>query len=56
MDLVRVEWPDGTQRLIAGVAADQVLTVFECPADADGDGNVGITDLLVLLSTWGPCP
>ncbi len=26
-----------------------------CPADFDGDGNVGVTDLLILLGTWGPC-
>ncbi len=24
-----------------------------CPADADGDGSVGITDLLGLLAAWG---
>ena len=24
--------------------------------DFDGDGLVGITDLLILLSNWGPCP
>jgi len=22
----------------------------------DGDGSVGITDLLGLLGSWGPCP
>ncbi len=27
-----------------------------CPADLDDDGTVGITDLLLLLSQWGPCP
>ncbi len=26
------------------------------PPDFDGDGNVGITDLLKLLAAWGPCP
>ena len=26
-----------------------------CPADFDGDGNVGILDLLTLLANWGPC-
>jgi choice-of-anchor B domain-containing protein len=25
------------------------------PGDIDGDGIVGINDLLLLLSTWGPC-
>jgi hypothetical protein len=27
-----------------------------CPADLDGDGNVGTSDLLELLSAWGPNP
>ncbi len=26
-----------------------------CPGDIDGDGMVGITDLLILLASWGPC-
>ncbi len=26
------------------------------PGDLDGDGEVGITDLLILLGAWGPCP
>ncbi len=26
------------------------------PGDIDGDGAVGITDLLLLLAAWGPCP
>ena len=26
-----------------------------CPADLDGDGNVGASDLLALLASWGPC-
>jgi hypothetical protein len=28
----------------------------ECPADLDGDTNVGITDFLALLASWGACP
>jgi len=30
-----------------------------CPGDiapGDGDGQVDVTDLLILLSVWGPCP
>jgi hypothetical protein len=26
------------------------------PADLDGNGSVGISDFLQLLSSWGPCP
>lgn len=25
------------------------------PADLDGNGSVGVTDLLILLGAWGPC-
>jgi hypothetical protein len=28
----------------------------ECPADLDGDGQVGVTDFLALLAEWGPNP
>ncbi len=27
-----------------------------CPADLDGDGDVGVSDFLILLGAWGPCP
>jgi hypothetical protein len=27
-----------------------------CPADLDGDGEVGVPDLLAVLAAWGPCP
>ena len=27
-----------------------------CPQDLDGDGSVGVKDLLNLLGVWGPCP
>ena len=26
------------------------------PVDLDGDGNIGVVDLLMLLAAWGPCP
>ncbi len=27
-----------------------------CPADADGDREVGVNDFLLVLAQWGPCP
>jgi len=27
----------------------------ECPADIDGDDDVGTPDLIRLLAAWGPC-
>ena len=26
-----------------------------CPGDIDGDGQVGIVDMLTVIGTWGPC-
>ena len=28
----------------------------KCPWDLDRNGSVGVSDLLSLLGTWGPCP
>lgn len=28
----------------------------QCPADLDGNGDVGASDLLFLLANWGACP
>jgi hypothetical protein len=38
-------------------ATDQALTirVGPIPADLNGDGQVGTTDLLMLIAAWGPC-
>ena len=27
-----------------------------CPADLTGDGQINLSDLLVVLSNWGACP
>jgi len=60
---------DGTQELAVGAPGDDdggldsgavwVLSLESgslCPADLDGDGEVGIIDFLELLGAWGPCP
>ena len=31
------------------------FSACSCTGDLDGDGNVGVTDLLSLLASWGPC-
>ncbi len=33
-----------------------LVLVISKPGDTDGDGVVSVTDLLVLLGTWGSCP
>ncbi len=43
--------------MIDGQARAFLLTPAQlCPADIDDDGTVGVTDFLLLLSQWGPCP
>jgi hypothetical protein len=39
------------------VDGDLVVTVMSlCPYDSDGDGRVGLSDLEMVMSSWGPCP
>ena len=54
-------WLIGTGSL-AGVAHGVVLAPMAecapavCQGDIDGDGDVGVLDLLILLGSWGLCP
>ena len=36
-------------------ALEQALESCQCASDLDGDGSVGFTDLVELISVWGPC-
>ena len=36
-------------------ALEQALESCQCASDLDGDGAVGFTDLVELISVWGPC-
>ena len=49
---------DGGQYNVTKSSTDIVVTVvaLPCPADLDGSGDVGVSDFLVLLGVWGPCP
>jgi hypothetical protein len=46
---------DSDETLITGIAASPGAPA-PCPADLDGDGEVGVTDFLDLLAAWGPNP
>jgi hypothetical protein len=37
------------------VCADGGCDPNNCPADVTGDGNVGVSDILMLIESWGPC-
>jgi hypothetical protein len=30
-------------------------TICDCPADLDGSGDVGFSDILAIIGAWGPC-
>lgn len=45
------EGPNGSE---IGLVVMEVVGLLN-PADLDGDGSVGVTDLLILLGSWGPC-
>ncbi len=38
------------------IAGTITITAETCPWDLDGNGSVGITDLLALLAAWGTDP
>jgi hypothetical protein len=38
------------------MASMSLALELDCTGDLDGDGNVGTSDLLTLLSAWGPNP
>ena len=65
-DSVRVRFTavDNPNDSVVEAAIDRLRVMsFDCesgpgpgdPADVDGDGIVGITDLLAVLAAWGPC-
>nr|MCH7719920.1 hypothetical protein [Planctomycetota bacterium] len=45
----------GTVIIGQGSVSFNVAGSGPCPWDLDGDGGVGILDLLTLLAAWGPC-
>ena len=44
--------PDLEQRI---EDIEQALNACQCASDLDGDGLVGMEDLVQLISDWGPC-
>ena len=48
-------WQPGIQSAVAATIIEGT-PVGPCPADLDGNGDVGILDLLALLAAWGSNP
>ena len=46
----------GTVIISGGSFSFNVSGLPPCPADLNGDGAVGVKDLLILLGAWGPNP
>jgi len=44
------------QAFLADSNGNRISNVVRVPGDVDGDGVVGVVDLLALLGAWGPCP
>ncbi len=55
VDVIPGGWLDAC---LLGVTGDWMIrAVVECcPADLDGDGQVRVSDLIILLAAWGPNP
>ncbi len=49
------QWDPGCAELALHFCPD-ICPPPGSPADLDGDGLVGIADLLLLLAAWGRCP
>jgi hypothetical protein len=44
-------------RLLAATHGRGLFTIpLGSPGDLDGDGVIGVSDFLILLGSWGPCP
>ena len=52
-DLAKTERIDDLQQRIE--LLEESLESCQCASDLDGDGAVGFTDLVELISVWGPC-
>ena len=57
--MIDLGWAIGIQEVqLTSLRIVGQLTIIAvlCPADLDGDGEVGASDLAQLLGSWGPCP
>ena len=48
--------PNLRGELAATMEQTNILLDSDCVADIDGDDEVNVADLLILIGAWGPCP
>ena len=46
----------GLEFLGEGTTCENASCATSCPGDINGDGNVDVTDLMILIAYWGTCP
>ena len=50
---------EGDGSIVEAAVDDLAVSTVVCDepvlGDLDGDGHVGVKDLLILLGSWGPC-
>jgi hypothetical protein len=46
----------GLEFLGEGTTCENASCVTSCPGDMNGDGNVDVSDLMILIAYWGACP
>ena len=49
-------WAPNPAKETDSSSKDHVAQSGHCPADLDGNGQVRVPDLIMLLGAWGPCP
>jgi hypothetical protein len=47
--------PDQVAGTFVDLGGNVIETKCPCPTDFNGDGVVGVTDLLLVVTSWGPC-
>jgi hypothetical protein len=53
--IARIEGPDMPRQTIPDTAWWHVVEDGSCSEDVNGDGIVGVDDLLQIIGSWGPC-
>lgn len=53
--IARIEGPGMPRQTIPGWAWWHDLDSGSCSEDVNGDGTVGVDDLLLIIGSWGPC-